>query len=104
VRFRSTGLGTTELKGYLEYVRRSDKGLLEARFQTTEPVKWHLGVTLEPSDIPKMVKVIFKPSLILKTVSSVFRLKKNPKEPEDLMKVEWEEIKPAKKSIQKGKP
>lgn len=104
MRFRSTGLGTQELKGYLEYVHRSDKCLLEARFQTTEPVKWHLGVTLEPSDIPKMVRVIFKSSLIFKTISSVFRLKKNPKEPEDLMKVEWEEIKPARKSIQKSKP
>ena len=104
MRFRSTGLGTTELRGYLEYVRRSDKGFLEARFQTTEPVKWHLGVTLEPSDIPKLVKVIFKPSLILKTILSVLWIKKNPKEPEDLMKVEWEEIKPAKKGVQKGKP
>ena len=104
MRFRSTGLGTTELRGYLEYVRRSDKGFLEARFQTTEPVKWHLGVTLEPSDIPKLVKVIFKPSLILKTILSVLWIKKNPKEPTDLMKVEWEEIKPAKKGVQKGKP
>jgi hypothetical protein len=103
VRFRSTGLGTTELKGYLEFVKRSDNGLLTARFQTTEPVKWHLGVSLEPSDIPKMVKVILKPSLILKTTMSVLRLKKNPKEPPDLMKVEWEEIKPVKKGHPKGK-
>lgn len=103
MRFRSTGLGTTELKGYLEFVKRSENGLLTARFQTTEPVKWHLGVSLEPSDIPKLVKVIFKPSLILKTTLSVFRIKKDPKEPADLMKVEWEEIKPVKKGDQKGK-
>jgi hypothetical protein len=102
VRFRSTGLGTTELRGYLEFVQRSDNGLLTARFQTTEPVKWHLGVSLEPSDIPKLLKVMFKPSLILKTTMAVFRVKKNPKEPPDLMKVDWPEIKPAKKGDPKG--
>lgn len=103
MRFRSTGLGNTELRGDLETVRLSDKGLLTADFQTTEPVQWHLGAALEPSDIPKLVKVIFKPSLVLKTIQSVFWIKKNPKEPENLMTVEWAELKPPKKGVQKDK-
>lgn len=103
MRFRSTGLGETELRGYLEVVHRSDEGLLVADFQTTEPVKWHLGAALEPSDIPKLVKVILRPSLILMTIKSVLWIKKNPKEPENLMKVEWEDLKPSKKKDQKDK-
>ena len=104
MRFRSTGLGNTELRGDLQAVHLSDKGILEPDFQTTEPVQWHLGAALEPSDIPKLVKVIFKPSLVLKTILSVFRIKKNPKEPENLMAVEWEELKPAKKAFKKINP
>jgi hypothetical protein len=103
VRFRSTGLGTTELRGYLEFVKRDDRGLLTARFQTTEPVQWHLGVVLEPSDIPMLAKVILKPSMIIKTIMAVIRIKKKPNEPPDLMKVEWPEIKPAKKGVAKDK-
>ena len=102
MRFRSTGLGTTELRGYLKTVNRSDKGTLAAVFQTTEPVQWHLGVYLEPSDIPKLAKVLFRPSLIFRTVMSLFWVKKNPKEPEDLMKVKWDGLKPAKKGDQKA--
>jgi len=104
VRFRSTGLGNTELRGNLETLHLSDKGMLTADFQTTEPVQWHLGAALEPSDIPKLVKVIFKPSLVLKTIQSIFWIKKNPKEPENLMAVEWEELKSPKKPDQKDKP
>jgi hypothetical protein len=90
VRFRSTGLGTTELRGYLQTVERSDKGVLAAVFQTTEPVQWQLGVYLEPADIPKLAKVLCRPSLIFKTIQSLFWIKKNPKEPDDLMKVKWD--------------
>jgi hypothetical protein len=103
VRFRSTGLGNTELRGYLLGVRR-DKGMLIADFQTTEPVQWLLGSGLEPSDIPLLFKVIFKPSLIFKTIQSVFWVKKNPKEPENLMSTEWVELNPVKKdkNVQKS--
>jgi len=104
VRFRSTGLGNTELRGNLETLHLSDKGMLTADFQTTEPVQWHLGAALEPSDIPKLVKVIFKPSLVLKTIQSIFWIKKNPKEPENLMSTEWVELNPVKKdkNVQKS--
>lgn len=103
MRFRSTGLGNTELKGYLQGVRRSEKGHLIADFQTTEPVKWHLGAALEPDDIPKLLKVIFKPSFILKTVQVVLWRKKNPKEPKDIMSKEWPELNPVKKEGKKEK-
>jgi hypothetical protein len=103
VRFRSTGLGNTELKGYLQGVRRSEKGHLIADFQTTEPVKWHLGAALEPDDIPKLVKVMFKPAFIFKTIQSILWKKKNPKEPVDIMSKEWKELNPVKKEDKKGK-
>lgn len=97
MRFRSTGLGNTELKGTLQCVRRSDNGMLIADFQTTEPVQWHLGAGLEPSDIPKLAKVILRPSLIFKTIQSVCWVKDNPREPENLMSKEWENLNPVKK-------
>lgn len=103
MRFRSTGLGNTELRGYLLGVSLSDKGVLVANFQTTEPVQWHLGAGLEPSDIPKLLRVILKPSLVFKTIQSVFWVKTNPKEPENLMSKEWEELNPVKKEDQKQK-
>lgn len=102
MRFRSTGLGNTELKGYLQGVRRSEKGQLIADFQTTEPVKWHLGAALEPEDIPKLLKVIFRPAFLLKTIQSVLWIKKNPKEPKDIMSKEWQELNPVKKEEKKG--
>lgn len=77
--------------------------MLIADFQTTEPVKWHLGAALEPSDIPKLLKVIFKPSFVLKTIQSVLWIKKNPKEPADIMSKEWKDLNPVKKEISKGK-
>ncbi len=97
MRFRSTGLGTTELRGYLESVHLSEKGMLVANFQTTDPVQWHLGAGLEPHDIPKLMKIIFKPSLIFKTIQSIFWIKKKPMEPENLMSKEWENLNPRPK-------
>ena len=102
MRFRSSGLGKTELRGDLSEVSVHNNDLLIAHFQTTEPVQWHLRAALEPADIPKLMKVIFKPSLIFMVVKCLFSLKKNPKEPDDIMAYKLE-VKPQADNKEKEK-
>ncbi len=59
--------------------------LLVYHIQTYEPVEWHLKAGLEPKDIPKILKGFLKPSVLFHLIRIMFYLKKNPREPEDIM-------------------
>ena len=85
MRFRSTGLGKTELKGKMSDLSPTGEDLLVFHIKTYEPVEWHLRAGLERQDIPKILKGILKPSILLHIIRTLFYLKKNPKELEDLM-------------------
>jgi hypothetical protein len=85
MRFRSTGLGQTELKGKIADFAPAGKDLLILHIQTYEPVEWHLKAAMERKDIPKVVKGMLKPSIIFHIIKTIFTLKKNPKELEDIM-------------------
>ena len=80
MRFRSTGLGKTELKGEptsLEPVGH----LLILHVQTTDPVRWHIRAGIQRRDVFKLIRLFFS----FKVVKYFFSLliMKNPKEPTD---------------------
>ena len=85
MRFRSTGLGKTELKGRMSDLAPVGEDLLVYHIQTYEPVKWHLKAAMERRDVPALVKGFLKPSILLHTIRTLFYIKKNPKEVEDIM-------------------
>ena len=85
MRFRSTGLGDTELKGQISDLSPAGQELLVLHIQTYDPVEWHLRAAMERKDIPVVIKSILKPSVLFHIIRTLFYLKKNPKELEDIM-------------------
>ena len=85
MRFRSTGLGQTELKGRMSDLSPVGEDLLVLHIKTYEPVEWRMKAGLERKDVPKIVKGLLKPSIFFHTIRTLFFLKKNSKEPEDLL-------------------
>jgi hypothetical protein len=85
MRFRSTGLGQKELKGNMSDLSPVGEDLLVFHIETYEPVEWHLKAAMERKDVPKILKGILKPSILFHTIRTLFYLKKNPKELEDIM-------------------
>ena len=85
MRFKSTGLGPQELKGTIEDLAPAGKDLLVLHIKTYDPVEWHLKAALEARDIPHMVKGILKPNILIYLIRTLLYLKKDPKEPVDIM-------------------
>lgn len=85
MRFKSTGLGPQELKGKIENLAPAGKDLLVLHIKTYDPVEWQLKAALEPRDIPNMLKGILKPAILFYLIRTLIYLKKDPKEPVDLM-------------------
>jgi hypothetical protein len=87
MRFRSSGLGQRELKGRMVDLSPVGKDLLLYQIQTYEPVEWRMKAGLERKDIPKILKGLLQPSILFHTIRTLFFLKKDPKEPEDVLNV-----------------
>lgn len=85
MRFRSAGLGPMELKGRISDLSPAGRDLLILHIQTYEPVEWHLKAAMEHNDIPRILKGILKPAIFFHIIRTIFYLKKNPKELEDIM-------------------
>jgi len=85
MRFRSTGLGEAELKGRMSKLFPNEEGLLMLHIQTYDPVQWQLRAGLDYKDIPKIFFSFLRPSLLFHVVRTLIYVKKNPKEPENLM-------------------
>jgi hypothetical protein len=85
MRFRSAGLGKTELKGRISHLSPVGKDLLILHIKTYDPVEWHLKAALERKDVPRVVRGMLKPSIIFHVIRTMFYLKKNPKELDDIM-------------------
>ncbi len=85
MRFRSTGLGQTELKGRIAGLSPVGEDLLVLHINTYAPVEWHLKAAMQRKDIPGIIKGMLKPSILFYIIRTLFYLKKNTKEPEDIM-------------------
>lgn len=59
MRIKSTGLGKTELVGYIEGIKRVDDYLV-LTMRTAEPVRWHVRVAMTPKDLRQMIKAGLK--------------------------------------------
>ena len=84
MRFRSSGLGEQELKANLAGLSTVGEDLLVMHIETYEPVEWHLRAAIEFSDIPAVIKGLLKPSVFFLLLRTLFYLKKNPREPENI--------------------
>jgi hypothetical protein len=85
MRFRSTGLGQTELKGRIAGLSPVGEDLLVLHINTYAPVEWHLKAAMQRKDIPGIIKGMLKPSILFHIIRILFYLKKNPREIEDIM-------------------
>ena len=85
MRFRSTGLGQTELKGRISDMSPVGEDLLVLHIETHDPVEWHLRAAIERKDIPKVLIGMLKPSILFHIIRTFFYTKKNPRELEDIM-------------------
>ena len=85
MRFKSTGLGPQELKGKLAGLTPVGEDLLVLHIKTTDPVEWDLKAALERKDIPNMLKGMLKPAVLFYILRTLIYIKKNPKEPVDIM-------------------
>ena len=85
MRFRSTGLGTSELRGGMQDLSPAGNDLLVLRIKTVEPVEWEMKAGLGYHDILSVLKRFFKPSVLFFVLRCLFYVKKNPEEPEDIM-------------------
>ncbi|MFC2067636.1 hypothetical protein ACFLTP_01270 [Chloroflexota bacterium] len=80
MRFRSTGLGKTELEAQptgLETV--SD--LLILHVKTTKPVRWHIRAAIQRGDLLKLLRLAFTPKVIIYLLGSF--IPRKPVEPEN---------------------
>ena len=80
MRFRSTGLGKTELQAYATGLEPVDD-LLILHVQTTEPVRWHIRAGLQRGDVFKLIRFVFNFQLLKYLFG--FAKAGNSKEPED---------------------
>lgn len=85
MRFRSTGLGPTELKGKIASLAPVGKDLLVLHIDTYAPVEWHLKAAMQRKDIRCVIKNILKPSILFHIIRCLFYLKKDSKELQDIM-------------------
>ena len=81
MRFRSTGLGKTELQAEPSGLE-PDGGLLILHVQTTSPVRWHIRAGIQRKDLLKLVKLAFRPSVIKYCLLGLFN-SSSQKEPEN---------------------
>jgi hypothetical protein len=85
MRFRSAGLGPTELKGMISGLSPVGQDLLVLHISTYEPVEWHLKAALERKDIAHILKGILRPVIFFHIIRTLVFVKKNPKELKDIM-------------------
>jgi hypothetical protein len=85
MRFRSAGLGQTELKGRIADMAPVGEDLLVLHIDTYEPVQWHLKAAMERKDIPRVVRGMLRPSILFRVIRALLYTKKDPKEIKDIM-------------------
>jgi hypothetical protein len=61
------------------------KDLLVLHIKTYDPVEWDLKAALEPRDIPSLLRGMLKPAILIYVIRTLFHLKKDPREPVDIM-------------------
>ena len=85
MRFRSSGLGKTELKGNMSSLSPVGHDLLVYKIQTYEPVEWQLRAAIERKDVPTVLKGVLQPEILFHIIRTLIYLKKSPKEVPDIM-------------------
>lgn len=82
MKFRSSGLGQTELACVGMHIQRQED-LLVMHIRSVEPVQWHMRAGVEPRDVPILVAQLLKPRVLFCILKALLKLKVNPFYPED---------------------
>jgi hypothetical protein len=84
MRFRSTGLGKTELEAQPIGLEPVDD-LLILHIQTTNPVRWRIRAGIQHKDVFKLIRLAITPKVIKYFIKYLLGSVKlgSPKEPED---------------------
>lgn len=72
----SRGLGRTELKmdcRYYEVVTEEDSNDVYVIGKITDPVNWEFRVTIEPEDIPGMMKIFFTKGVLTLVLKNTYK-------------------------------
>ncbi len=85
MRFKSSGLGPKELKVKMIALAPLGEDLLVQHLEAYDPVQWEMKAALERKDVRPLMKGFLQPAILLHAIRVLFYLKKNPKEPEDIM-------------------
>jgi hypothetical protein len=83
MRFRSTGLGKTELYANLVNLEIKED-LLIMHFDTYKPVQWHLRAAMQVQDRLDLIKQLLKLNIKLLPYLFRWRSKTPPREPESI--------------------
>lgn len=62
----STGLGKTTLISHISALEPNDDGGLMMKIESTKPVHWYITCQMEPSDVRSAMKMVLKPSVIVR--------------------------------------
>jgi hypothetical protein len=62
----STGLGKTTLVSHISELSPNDDGGLMMKIESTKPVHWYITCQMEPSDVRAAMKMVLKPSVLLR--------------------------------------
>lgn len=79
---RSTGLGKTQLTGYVSDIKRQGDYLI-MYVDVVDPVKWKLRVGVSHRDMTKVIKSCAKRPIISFILSPTQMRRKNPNHPGD---------------------
>jgi len=64
----STGLGKTTLVSHIAALEPNEDGGLMMKIESTKPVHWYITCQMESSDVRAAIKMVLKPSVLLRIV------------------------------------
>ncbi|MFH0915394.1 MAG: hypothetical protein V1912_02975 [bacterium] len=69
MKVNSTGLGKTTLTAHISGLTPGDEpGILTMKIESTEPVHWFITCAMEPKDIRTAIKMVLKPTALLRII------------------------------------
>lgn len=68
MRVNSTGLGKTTLTSHISELAPNEDGGLSMKIEATQPVHWHITCQMDPSDVRAAMKMVLRPSVIVRII------------------------------------
>ncbi len=70
MKVNSTGLGKTTLTAHISELAPGDEsGTMTMKIESTQPVHWFITCKMEPKDVRTAMKMVLKPSVIVRILA-----------------------------------